>query len=242
MRDVSLVPQAPRPGARPAGSTCSTRASPEIVSAEIGLRLWGIADDPFWPGLKPSRTSLTSVRCRCRSSTATASHVAPTAAQAQRNSAWRSRATTCVAGTGRQAERATDVCLDFGRDVRVRADRAAELHHRQRLASADVSRDRSRSTCSAHSATLAPNVVGSAWMPWVLPIITVSRWARARSTSVRSNSVDAAISSVGGVAHRPAQRRVDDVGRRQPVVDPRCLPDRRCRPARRRRTRPRRDP
>ena len=53
-----------------------TRASPLIVSAEIGLRLWGIADEPFWPALNPSCTSPTSVRCRCRSSTAIDSHVA----------------------------------------------------------------------------------------------------------------------------------------------------------------------
>ena len=79
----------------------TTRARPLIVSAEIGLRLWGIADEPFWPGLKPSRTSATSVRWRWRSSTATSSHVAATAAHAHRNSAWRSRAITCVAGTGR---------------------------------------------------------------------------------------------------------------------------------------------
>ncbi len=65
----------------------NTRASPEIVSAEIGLRLWGIAEEPFWPGLNPSWTSRTSVRCRCRSSTAISSHVAPTDAQAYRNSA-----------------------------------------------------------------------------------------------------------------------------------------------------------
>ena len=51
----------------------TTRASPLIVSAEIGLRLWGIADEPFCPGLKPSITSDTSVRWRCRSSTATSS-------------------------------------------------------------------------------------------------------------------------------------------------------------------------
>ena len=77
-----------------------TRASPLIVSAEIGLRLCGIADEPFWPGLKPSCTSPTSVRCRWRSSTAISSHVAPTDAHAYRNSACRSRAITCVAGTG----------------------------------------------------------------------------------------------------------------------------------------------
>ena len=36
-----------RPGDRPAGSTAAPAPDPEIVSAEIGLRLCGIADEPF---------------------------------------------------------------------------------------------------------------------------------------------------------------------------------------------------
>ena len=60
----------------------STRDRPLIVSALIGLRLWGIALDPFWPALKPSCTSLTSVRWRWRSSTAISSIVEPIDAQA----------------------------------------------------------------------------------------------------------------------------------------------------------------
>ena len=53
-----------------------------MVSALIGLRLWGIADEPFWPALNPSCTSPTSVRWRWRSSTAISSMVEPTEAQA----------------------------------------------------------------------------------------------------------------------------------------------------------------
>ena len=60
----------------------STRLSPLMVSALIGLRLWGIADEPFWPALNPSCTSPTSVRWRWRSSTAISSMVEPTEAQA----------------------------------------------------------------------------------------------------------------------------------------------------------------
>ena len=76
------------------------RARPQSRSAVMGLRLWGIAEEPFWPARNPSSASRTSVRCKWRSSSAICSTVAPTAAQAQRYSAWRSRATTCVAGTG----------------------------------------------------------------------------------------------------------------------------------------------
>ena len=42
----------------------STRARPAICSLLTGLRLWGIAEEPFWPARNGSSTSLTSVRCR----------------------------------------------------------------------------------------------------------------------------------------------------------------------------------
>ena len=60
--------------------------------------------------------------------------------------------------------------------------------HTATLARAARMRVRSRSACSAHSATFAPNVVGSACTPWVRPIITVRRWRRASSTNVTTRS------------------------------------------------------
>ena len=42
----------------------TTRASPQIRSETIGLRLCGIADEPFWPLPNGSSTSRTSVRAR----------------------------------------------------------------------------------------------------------------------------------------------------------------------------------
>src|ERR1035441_7724245 len=57
----------------------STRARPERRSAVIGFRLWGIADEPFWPVAKGSSTSPTSVRCRSLTSVARASIVVPSA-------------------------------------------------------------------------------------------------------------------------------------------------------------------
>ena len=97
------------------------------------------------------------------------------------------------------------------------------------LCRAARSRVRSRSSCSAHSATFAPNVVGSAWMPWVRPIITVSRWVRDNSHEHAQQVGRGIDQQVGGVTQRPATCGVDDVGRREPVVDPR----RRRRPDRR---------
>ena len=48
----------------------SSRASPATCSDLIGLRLWGIALEPFWPTPNGSWTSPTSVRARWRISVA----------------------------------------------------------------------------------------------------------------------------------------------------------------------------
>ena len=74
----------------------STRARPATCSDLIGLRLWGIELEPFWPAPNGSRTSPTSVRARWRSSVAKRSSPAPASAIACSSSAWRSRATTWV--------------------------------------------------------------------------------------------------------------------------------------------------
>ena len=58
-----------------AGTTAirTSRARPVRFSVRTGLRLCGIADEPFWPGAKYSSASSTSVRCRWRISTASRS-------------------------------------------------------------------------------------------------------------------------------------------------------------------------
>ena len=75
----------------------STRASPVNCSHPMGLRLWGMADEPFWPFAKPSSTSPISVFCRPRTSTANFSIEAPVMARAPSSSACRSRCTICDA-------------------------------------------------------------------------------------------------------------------------------------------------
>jgi hypothetical protein len=57
------------------------------------------------------------------------------------------------------------------------------------VSSARWTRPRSRSSAKAQPASLSPNVVGSAWTPWVRPIISVPRCSSARAitaTSARS--------------------------------------------------------
>src|SRR2546427_634945 len=56
----------------------SRRASPQIRSASSGLRLWGIALEPFWPSPNGSWASSTSVPCSPRTSSAIFSSEAAT--------------------------------------------------------------------------------------------------------------------------------------------------------------------
>ena len=64
-------------------SARSTRASPHSCSLFTGLRLCGIAEEPFcFPARNPSSTSRTSVRWRWRISSAHCSTVAPADAHA----------------------------------------------------------------------------------------------------------------------------------------------------------------
>ena len=91
------------------------------------------------------------------------------------NSACRSRWTICVEMcAGLQTELLADVALDARIEMRVRADRAAELADADafaRLRQALLARGRIRRYISA---SFSPNVIGSAWMPWLRPIIGVN--------------------------------------------------------------------
>ncbi len=53
----------------------TTRANPLICSQVTGLRLCGMADEPFCFSLKNSSASRTSVLCKCRISVAILSSV-----------------------------------------------------------------------------------------------------------------------------------------------------------------------
>ena len=72
------------------------RASPVMFSVRTGLRLWGMAEEPFWPAEKNSSASSTSVRCRWRISMARRSNDEATTASVVKYAAWRSRGITCV--------------------------------------------------------------------------------------------------------------------------------------------------
>ncbi len=68
----------------------TSRARPVRFSASTGLRLCGMADEPFCPFSKNSSASSISVRCRLRISVANLSSELATSASVAMNSAWRS--------------------------------------------------------------------------------------------------------------------------------------------------------
>ena len=93
----------------------------------IGLRLCGIALEPFWPARNGSSTSRTSVRCRCLISCAKRSSPAPASAIALSSSAWRSRGTTWVeTGSAASSSRSSTRCLVVRAERRVGADGAGD--------------------------------------------------------------------------------------------------------------------
>ena len=67
------------------------RARPHRFSLSTGLRLCGIAEEPFWPGWKNSSASRTSLRCRWRTSVARRSMALAMTPRVQKKAAWRSR-------------------------------------------------------------------------------------------------------------------------------------------------------
>src|ERR671938_65651 len=72
------------------------RASPVRFSDSTGLRLCGMAEEPFWPSEKNSSASSTSVRCRWRISIASRSTEEAITPSVAKYIAWRSRGITCV--------------------------------------------------------------------------------------------------------------------------------------------------
>ena len=87
--------------------------------------------------------------------------VEPSDAHAHKNSACRSRATTCVAGTATSPRDLATWASTSGLMFEYVPTAPDNLHTAIASRAARI-RDLSRSTCKAQSATFVPNVVGSA--------------------------------------------------------------------------------
>jgi len=168
------------------------RARPHTCSQPTGLRLCGMADEPFWPLPNGSSTSPSSVFCRPRISSANFSSDAAVMASAVISSACRSRWMTCVAiGAGVRPRRAqTPASISGGRCANVPT--APEILPTPTASRARVTRTMSRCTSAYQSASFRPNVIGSACTPCVRPIIGVRLCSNAR---VRIASASAARST-----------------------------------------------
>src|SRR6202045_4877056 len=80
------------------------RERPVRFSESTGLRLCGIAEEPFWPSEKNSSASSTSLRCRWRISVASRSTEDAITPSVAKYIAWRSRGITWVEiGSGTMA-------------------------------------------------------------------------------------------------------------------------------------------
>ena len=157
-------------------------------SVVIGLRLWGIALEPFWPARKGSSTSRTSVRCRWRISVAKRSSPAPASAIAESSSAWRSRGTTWVetGSPSRPSPSSTRASKSGPSEAYVPT--APEIAPVAACSKARSRRSALRWASSAKPASLSPKLVGSAWTPWVRPTHSVSACALACSASAAASA------------------------------------------------------
>ena len=140
----------------------TTRASPHSRSATTGFRLCGIADEPFWPRPNGSATSATSVRERCRSSSAKRSTDAATTASAPSSSACRSRCRICVETGSGSRPSLSQASRSSSGSVAAYVPTAPESLPTRIRSSALRSRSRPRSSSKAQPASLSPKVVGSA--------------------------------------------------------------------------------
>ena len=168
----------------------STRARPVMRSVVIGLRLCGIALEPFcWPARKGSSASRTSVRCRWRISVASRSR--PGARE-------RDRLQQLGVAVARddlrgdrlalQAQALEHARLEVGAGRRVGADGAADRADARLARTRAPGARRCGGPRRRSPASLMPKVVGSAWTPCVRPTQTVSTCSRARSASATTSS------------------------------------------------------
>ncbi len=165
----------------------TTRARPQTRSAVMGLRLWGMAEEPFWPFANGSSASMTSDCCSRRTCMAMDSSVEAVTARAVMTWAWRSRAKTWVErGSGVRPSFSQTYCstngsmLEYVPTAPLIAPVAATLRASSRRVWA-------RFRAQAQLPNFMPKVMGSAWMPWVRPTHKVSWNSKARRLQVSPN-------------------------------------------------------
>ena len=168
----------------------TSRASPVRFSVRTGLRLCGIAEDPFCPAEKNSSASRTSVRCMWRISVAMFSMELAITPSVAKNIACRSRGMTWVLiGSGRRPS-FSQTCTSTAGSTLAKVPTAPDIAPVAISHRALSSRSRFRSISAKNRAKVRPIVVGSAWMPWLRPIRTVCLCSNARARARRGAGRD----------------------------------------------------
>ena len=199
----------------------TSRASPTICSQPIGLRLCGIADEPFWPLANGSSTSPISVFCRPRISSANFS------SDAARDRQRRHQLGVPVAlddlrrdRRRLEAEPRADRRFDRRIEMREGADRAGDLADRDRLAGAadalDVALQLARTTAPASGRTSSARRARRACGRSSACAGALRRGVRTTAQQRGESCED----QVARLAHLQRLRGVDDVGGGQAEVQP----------------------
>jgi hypothetical protein len=199
------------------------RARPLTCSQPTGLRLWGMADEPFCRSPKGSSTSRTSVFWRARISVAKVSRLAAQMASAVMTSAWRSRWSTWEAmGAGRSPSRSQTASSTSGGRCEKVPTAPDSLPTGDRLAGAldaqpvPLQLVVPQGQLQAEGHGLGVDAVRAPDHGRVLELVgAVAQDGQQRVHVLQDQRA--------GLAHQHGQRGVHDVRGRQPVVQPPAL-------------------
>ena len=201
-------------------SARSSRAIPVTRSARTGLRLCGIALLPCCPEPNGSNASPTSVRWRWRISTAIRSSVPPRMASVVMSSACRSRLTTWVGAGSTESPSSVSTCRSTSALTFAWVPTAPEIEPTLTASRARARRSASRWSSASQPAALKPNVIGSAWMPWRAPDHRRLAMLDRQASDDLDEPGQLVSHDAGRVSQHDRGGRVEDVGARQPVVEP----------------------
>ena len=172
-----------RPGRCRAGPAPGRRCAREV----IGLRLCGIALEPFWPCRERllDLAHLGALQVADLESRAARARRRPARSRSAARRGGRAARPGSKAARRRRPSRVHDRALDVGLERRVGADRARELADGEPARTPLAAAARCGRLSNAKPASFSPKVVGSACTPCVRPTQIVSRNSRARATSAR---------------------------------------------------------
>jgi len=161
------------------------------------------------------------VRCRCRNSVANVSMLAPTSARGADEFGVANHAARFVWRWARDEAPvlAQTPRFDLRRKMRAGADRSGKFPTATR-SRAVCSRSRARVNSSYISAIFNPKVVGSAWIPWLRPIIGVNGARALFWATVSRSAFTSAMRMSADFGSSAPQGRIDNIAAGQAKMQP----------------------